>query len=88
MVQAHQFRKEHEDSHYSLFRYEREFSVLMREHSNFISIDDKHCLKIGEPVAAVEGPVIVSRSASFDVADHDFTKCNIVPSACLHSRRN
>ena len=90
MVQARQFRKEHEDSHYAaaLFRYERELSVLLRKHSNFMSIDDKHRLKVGEPgfpVAAAERgrKVIVSHSASFEVADHDFTKCSIVPSVCL-----
>lgn len=51
VVQARQFRKEHKDSHYAaaIFRYQREFSILLREHSNFISIDDKHRLKVGEP---------------------------------------
>ncbi len=44
MVQARQFRKEHEDSHYAadIFRYQREYAVMMREKSLFICMDDKH----------------------------------------------
>ena len=42
-MQQRQWRKEHEDAHYAacLFRYEREYAVLMRSHSNFACIDDK-----------------------------------------------
>ena len=59
MIQARQFRKSHEDSHYAaaLFRYMREMSVLFREHSVFVCLDDKNRCKIGEPcfpVAAAE----------------------------------
>lgn len=85
MVQARQFRKEHKDSHYAaaIYRYQREFSIIYREHSNFISIDDKHRLKVGEPgvpvAAAKKGRrVLVSRDSSFEVADHDFTHFSIV----------
>ena len=59
MVQARQFRKTHVDSHYAsaLYRYQREFSVKYRDYTTFISQDDKHSVKVGEPeypVAAVE----------------------------------
>ena len=59
MVQARQFRKTHPDAHYAaaLFRYQRELAVLLRDHSVFVSLDDKHRIKVGEPgfpVAAAE----------------------------------
>ena len=59
MVQKRLFRKSHPDEHYCapLFRYEREFAVKYGDLTNFICIDDKHRVKVGEPgfpVAAVE----------------------------------
>ena len=90
MVQARQFRKDHEDSHYAaaIFRYQREYAVMMREHSAFVCLDDKHKVKVGEPghpVAAVERGkrVLVRRDESFEVADHDFTKFSLIPSVTL-----
>ena len=40
MVQARQFRKDHPDSHYTaaLFRYQKEYAILVKEHCNFLSI--------------------------------------------------
>ena len=51
MVQQQQWRLEHEDSHYSacIFRYMHEYAVLYREYSRFVSLDDKHKIKIGHP---------------------------------------
>ena len=53
----------------------------------FISIDDKHRIKIGEPgypVAAVGGrEAIVSQSQIFAVGNHDFTKFSLIPSVVL-----
>ena len=90
MVQARQFRKEHEDSHYAaaIFRYQRKYAVMLREKSLFICMDDKHRLKVGEPnypVAAVERGrrVLVSRNLTFEVADHDFTRFSLIPSVSL-----
>ena len=90
MVQARQFRKDHPDSHYAaaLIRYQKEYAILFKEHCNFLSIDDKHKVKIGEPgfpVAAAERGkrVIVSRNSTFEVGDHDFTGMGIIPSVCL-----
>jgi hypothetical protein len=90
MVQTRQLRCNHEDAHYAsaLFRYEKEMAIYLRENSWLIFLDDKHRCKIGEPgfpVAAVERGrrVIVSQNNSFKVADHDFTKCGIIPSVTM-----
>ena len=90
MVQARQFRKSHPDSHYAaaLYRYQRELAVLLRDHSIFLSLDDKHRMKVGEPgfpVAAAERGrrVLVGRDTAFAVGDHDFTNMSIIPSVCF-----
>lgn len=77
MIQARQFRKDHEDVHYaaSIFRYERECAVKFKEHSLFVCLDDKHRIKVGEPnypVAAAERGrrVLVRKNESFGVGDH------------------
>lgn len=86
MVQKRQFRHDHVDAHYcaALFRYMREFALRFRDCSMFVSLDDKHRIKVGEPnypVAAAERGrrVLVSQNQSFGVGDHDFTKFSIVP---------
>jgi hypothetical protein len=90
MVQARQVRAHHADAHYAsaLFRYEREFALKFRDHVSFMSLDDKHTVKVGEPgypVASVERgkSVIVSMSKKFAVADHDFTRLSLTPSVSL-----
>lgn len=90
MVQARQFRKDHEDAHYAaaVFRYQRELAVMFRQNSSFVCMDDKHRVKVGEPnypVAAAERGkrVLVSRNQMFEVADHDFTKFSLIPSVSL-----
>ena len=90
VVQKRQFRKSHPDAHYcaSLFRYMRDYAIKYREISSFVCIDDKHCIKVGEPgfpVAAAERgrQVIVSSHTTFVVGDHDFTKFKITPSVIL-----
>ena len=87
MIQARQFRKAHVDAHYAsaLFRYRREFSIRYREYCTFVSMDDKHTIKVGEPeypVAGVERgkQVLVTSSKKLAVADHDFTKFSLTPS--------
>ena len=59
MVQARQFRQSHVDCHYAsaLFKYEKEFCIKYRSHTDFIAMGDKHTCKVGEPgflVAAAE----------------------------------
>ena len=77
-VQQCQWRKEHEDAHYAacLFCYEREYAVLMRSHSIFACIANKHRVKIGEPdapVASAEqgGQLIVHSWGQLQAADHN-----------------
>ncbi|GES83192.1 uncharacterized protein LOC105330322 [Rhizophagus clarus] len=78
------------NAHYAsaLFRYQKEMAILLRENSWLVFMDDKHRCKVGEPgypVAAVERgrQVIVSKNKTFQVADHDFTKCGIIPSVTM-----
>ena len=87
MVQARQFCKSHEDSHYAaaVFRYQRELAVRFRSDAIFMCMDDKHRIKVGEPkypVAATDRGrcVLVGSGETFEVADHDFTKFWIIPS--------
>ena len=90
MVQARQLRINHMDTHYAsaIFRYLKEMAVLFNNNSWLVFMDDKHHCKIGEPgypVAAVERgkQVLVSCHTKFQVADHDFTKCGIIPSVIM-----
>ncbi len=90
MIQQRQFRKHHPDEHYAaaIFRYQREHALKYRDYSGFICLDDKHRIKVGEPgfpVAAAERGrrVIVSKTQTFQVGDHDFTKFSLVPSVTL-----
>ena len=87
MVQQRQWRKEHMDSHYAacLYRYMREYAILVREFCLFISIDDKHKIPVGEPnfpIAAVERGkrVPVRNDEVLMVGDHDFNKFSLIPS--------
>ena len=90
VVQKRLLRKYHPDQHYcaALFRYQREFAMKFRDISAFVCLDDKHKVKIGEPghpVAAAERgrQVVVSKTDTYAVGDHDFTHCSIVPSVVL-----
>ena len=87
MVQQKQLHHSHIDSHYAacVFRYIREYAIICRDFYNFICLDDKHRVKVGEPevpVAAVERgrQVLVSKNERMVVADHDFTKFSLIPS--------
>ncbi|GES82303.1 uncharacterized protein LOC111136195 [Rhizophagus clarus] len=90
MVQTRQLCCDHENAHYAsaLFRYQKEMAILLRENSWLVFMDDKHRCKVGEPgypVTAVERgrQVIVSKNKTFQVADHDFMKCGIIPSVTI-----
>ena len=72
----------------ALFRYMREYCVMLRDYSAFVCLDDKHRVKIGEPgfpVAAAERGrrVLVKKGVYFQVGDHDFTKFGMIPSVSL-----
>ena len=63
----------------------REYAVVYRDCSRFISLDEKHKVNVGEPgnpVAAAERgkKVLVGGRETFAVSDHDFCKFSIVPS--------
>ena len=90
MIQRRQFRKDHCDSHYAaaVFKYMREYAVSIRDYCLFVSLDDKHRIKVGEPdypVASAERGrrVIVRSGTTFEVGDHDFTKYSIIPSVAF-----
>ena len=90
MVQARQLRSNHPDAHYAsaLYRYEKEFAIKFKDQATFVSLDDKHTVKVGEPghpVAAVERgkQVLVAIGKTFAVSDHDFTKFSLTPSVTL-----
>ena len=90
MIQQCQFQKTHKDEHYvaAIFRYSRELAVEHRDITTMVCLDDKHCIKFGEPgfpVAAAERgkQVLVKVGALFEVGDHDFTKFSLVPSVTL-----
>ena len=87
MVQKRQFRHHHVDAHYctALFWYMKEYAIQVRDLAFFVSLNDKHRIKVGEPnnsVVAAERRrrVLVAGHETFEVADHDFTKFSIVPS--------
>ena len=82
-----QFHKSHEDSHYAaaVFLYQRELAVRFRSDAIFMCMDDKHRIKVGEPMYPVAATdrgqrVLVGSGETFEVADHDFTKFGIIPS--------
>lgn len=89
-VQQRQWRKSHPDCHYAagIFRYQREYAVLMKDHCAFYCLDDKHRIKVGEPnfptAAAERGrQVLTAAGTQFFVGDHDFTTFSIIPSVVL-----
>ena len=90
MVQTHQLRAYHPDTHYAsaLFCFEKEFAVKFRDITNLVFLDDKHRYKVSEPrypVAVIERGknVVVSKDTTFAVANHDFTKMDIIPSVMM-----
>ncbi|XP_013398537.1 uncharacterized protein LOC106165011 [Lingula anatina] len=90
MVQSRQLNHDHVDAHYvaAIFKYLKSFSVMFKEYTALVFLDDKHGIKVGEPgypVAAVDRgkSVLVARDNVFAVADHDFTKLKITPSVTL-----
>ena len=90
MVLKRQFRSHHDDEQYTaaLYRYMKEYAIMVKEHCTMVSIDDKHRIKVGEPgypVVVVERGrrVMVKAGATFEVGDHDYTKCSIIPPVAL-----
>ena len=87
MVQKRQFRLYHVDANYcaAIFRCMREFAMSVQDLAMFVSLDDKHRIKVGKPnypIAAAERgrQVLVGPNEMFEVGDHDFTNFSIIPS--------
>ena len=87
LVQKRQLRKYHEDAHYAsaLFRYEKEMAIKFRSYATLVSMDDKHKVPVGEPVACVERgkKVLCAIDKPFTAGDHDSTRCSLTPSVAL-----
>ena len=49
MVQSHQLHADHMDAHYcaAIFKYEKKFAVMFRDHVTMVCLDDKHNIKVG-----------------------------------------
>ena len=79
MVQQRQWHKQHPDSHYAacIFRYQRKFALKTRDVSILVCADDKHWIKVGEPLCPVasakRGCQVLVHGKTFQVSDHDFT---------------
>ncbi len=90
MVQTRQLQAYHLDIHYTLalFYYKKEFAVKFSKITNLIFLDDKYRYKVGEsefPVATIDRrkKIIISKDITFAVANHDFTKIEIIPSVIM-----
>ena len=90
MVQKRQWHKEHCDSHYgtAIFWYLCELAIKFCECTDFVCLNDKHKIKVGEPryplAAAQHGRrVLVSATKSFEFGDHHFSKVSITSSGTM-----
>ena len=90
MVQSRQLRKDHDDiivGHVE-FKYLKEFCCKYRTLVDLVAEDDKHKVSVGEPgypVAAAQKTrrVVVGKHKILAAADHDFTRCSLIPSVAL-----
>ena len=88
-VQVRQLRHTHLDSHYVsvLLKYIKEFSVKYRDILQYVSVDDKAIIPVGEPgmpvstgVRGHNRSIIPLQGQGPTALDHDFHVCGIVPS--------
>lgn len=58
-IQTRQLRASHMDDHFcaAMFKYMREYSVLYRDETTFVCLDDKSKLDFGEPSLALSSGV-------------------------------
>ena len=91
-VQVRQLHRDHQDSHYvsALLQYVKSFAVQFRSHCQYVSVDDKATIPIGEPdcpistgvrghnrsLVSLDGPQLLA-------LDHDFHVHGIVPSVAF-----
>ena len=91
-VQVRQFHRDHQDSHYvsAILQYLRAFAVQFRSYCQYISVDDKATIPIGDPGCPLSTGVrghdcsLVSLSGpQLHALDHDFHVYGIVPSVAF-----
>lgn len=90
-IQTRQLRASHMDDHFcaAMFKYMREYSVLYRDETTFVCLDDKSKLDFGEPSLALSSGVrgkkaIVPLNSMLSCLDHDCqSKGSLTPSVCL-----
>ena len=85
MVQQRNIRKYSEDDHYcnTLYKYASEMTIQFKEHTSFLSTDDKDKIKVGEPNCPIAGvtrrrKVLVAHGQVVQAADHDFSSITVV----------
>jgi hypothetical protein len=88
-VQQRLLRTEHEDSWYCghLWKMMRLMAVMWQHHVQFLCVDDKAVVPVGEPgtpistnVRAHHGGMVAADGPALAAADHDFHTCGVVPS--------
>ena len=69
----------------ALFKYMREYAVKFREHSVFICDDDKHHIKVGEPLCLLlnVGARLSSLNQSLQIEDHYISRFPLILSVNL-----
>lgn len=90
-IQTRQLRASHMDDHFcaAMFKYMREYSVLYRDETTFVCLDDKSKLDFGEPSLALSSGVrgkkaIVPLNSMLSCLVHDCqSKGSLTPSVCL-----
>ena len=90
-IQRRQLRAFHTDAHWcsALFRYLCEMAVKYREHSLFLSCDDKAKIEVGEPSYAISSGVrgkksIIPATSYLGALDHDMNqKGTFTPSVVM-----
>ena len=77
----------HPDSRYAAacYCYRREYAIMLRDVCAFISLDDKHKIKAGEPNSPISSCSGTRKACSsvyerLTVGDHNFAKFSLVPS--------
>ena len=90
MVQQRNVRKFSPDDHCcnALFKYAKKLAIKFSELCEFISINDKCKIKVGEPIFPVAAvargkQVLASKEQVFQVADHDMSSIMLIPTVGL-----
>ena len=91
-VQVLQLHRDHQDSHYvsAILQYLRAFAVEFHSYCQYVSVDDKATIPVGDPGCPLSMGVrghnrsLVSLSGpQLHALDHDFHVCGIVPSVAF-----